>query len=374
MFRMTLTLAFLGLAASPATAQSKMTFPGKDWEIVEPAAEGIDPDRLAAAIAVLKEKVGRDGVKELVIVRRGRMVWHGDDIDKVHGIWSCTKSFTSTVLGLLIADGKCRLDTKAADLYPRLKEKYPDVTLRHFTTMTSGYRAAGDSEARESYLHGPSNRPFEPAEPLFTPGEKYAYWDSAMNTFGLCLTAAAGEPLDALLKRRVMDPIGANPAKWKWGDRGTFKFPAGVLKVNSGSGNGGGHIQISAREAARFGHLMLNRGKWRDRQLVPAEWIDEATKVQVKAELPEGFPRSNIPGSGVYGYNWWVNGKKPDGKLRWPDAPPRTFAANGHNNNRVWVIPEWEMVIVRLGLDQADRRLTAEGENEFFKKLTEAVK
>jgi CubicO group peptidase (beta-lactamase class C family) len=355
-------------AADPA-----MVFPGKEWEVVKPEEEGLDADRLRAAVEVLKEKVGRDGANELVIVRRGRIVWQGDEADKVHGIWSCTKSFTSTVLGLLIADGKCSLDTKAADLFPPLQEKYPAVTLRHLTTMTSGYRAAGDAEAKGGYLHGPSGRPFEPAEPLFPPGEKYAYWDSAMNTFGLCLTAAAGEPLDALLKRRVMDPIGADPAKWKWGDRGMVELTAAKIKVNSGSGNAGGHVQISARELSRFGHLLLNNGKWRDRQLIAAEWIEAATKVQVPARIADGFPKSEIPGSGVYGFNWWVNGKKPDGRLLWPDAPPRTFAAKGHNNNRLWIVPEWSMVIVRLGLDEGDRRWTVEGENEFLKRVGEAI-
>jgi CubicO group peptidase (beta-lactamase class C family) len=369
-----LVLALMAVGGSTPGAEPVMTFPGAAWEVVKPEGERLDSGRLRGAIDFLKGKVGHDGVKELVIVRRGRLVWQGDDADKVHGVWSCTKSFTSTALGLLIADGKCSLDTRAADLFPPLKEKYPAVTLRHFTTMTSGYRAVGDAEATGGYLHGPSDRPFEPAAPLFRPGEKFAYWDSAMNTFGLCLTAAAGEPLDALLKRRVMDPIGVDPAKWKWGDRGTVVLSGKKLEVNSGSGNGGGHVQISAREMARFGHLMLNEGKWKGRQLVPADWVKEATRVQVPADLPDGFPRSNIPGSGVYGYNWWVNGKKPDGRLRLADVPSRTFSANGHNNNRLWVVPEWGMVIVRLGRDQADRRLTAEGENGFLKRVGEAIR
>jgi CubicO group peptidase (beta-lactamase class C family) len=170
-----------------------------------------------------------------------------------------------------------------------------------------------------------------------------------------------------------MDPIGADASKWKWGDRGTMTLAGRQLKINSGSGNAGGHVQISARELARFGHLMLNRGKWRDQQLIPGEWVAAATQVQVPADLADGFPRSEIPGSGAYGYNWWVNGKLPDGRLRLPDAPPQTFSANGHNNNRLWVIPEWQIVIVRLGQDQSDRRLRADGENAFLKLVGEAI-
>lgn len=358
-----------GSVARADDPQPTMHFPGKDWEVVAPAAEGFDAAKLAEAIAYLEKNAGKDGVKELVVVRRGRVVWHGPDIDKVHGVWSCTKSFTSTVLGLLIDDGKCTLDTKAADVVPALKAKYPTVTLRHFTTMTSGYRAAGDAEATGSYLHGPSATPFDPAEPLFPPGEKYAYWDSAMNVFGLALTRIAGEPLEAVLKRRVMDPIGANPERWKWGTR-----KAGPSEtVNSGSGNAGGHVQISAREAARFGHLFLNAGTWNGKQLVGAKWVEQARAVQVPAALPNAHPKGQIAGSGCYGFNWWVNGTAADGRRKWPDAPVGMYAALGHNNNKIWVIPEWQAVIVRLGMDQADREITDVVTSEFLKRVGTAI-
>jgi CubicO group peptidase (beta-lactamase class C family) len=115
--------AFTSPLSAAEPAAPVMRFPGKDWEVVRPEAEGFDPAKLAAAVEYLKANSGKDGVRELVIVRRGRVVWHGDDIDKVHGVWSCTKSFTSTALGLLIDDGKCTLDTRAADVLPDLKAR-----------------------------------------------------------------------------------------------------------------------------------------------------------------------------------------------------------------------------------------------------------
>jgi CubicO group peptidase (beta-lactamase class C family) len=362
---------FACLFAAPAPAQEptpRMFFPGKTWEFAEPQAEGLDAAKLAKAVEYLKANSGSDGVRELVIVRRGRIVWHGDNIDNVHGVWSITKSFTSIVLGLLIELMRCTLETLAAEHVPPLKNQYPAVTLRHFTTMTSGYRAAGDAEAKGSYLHGPSATPFQPAAPLFAPGEKYAYWDSAMNTLGLALTRIAGEPLDAVLKRRIMDPRGAAPRQWKWGVRKEVN-----LYVNSGSGNAGGHVQISARELARVGHLMLNRGRWDDKQLISATWVEQATKVQVPANLANAHPKGKIDGSGQYGYNWWVNGTNQAGKRKWPDAPRATFAALGFNNNRLWVIPEWQMVIVRLGQDEAQREINDAVSNEFLKQVGEAI-
>src|SRR5687768_16139169 len=94
----------LALQSGSAT---EMTFPGAQWDEVTPKSAGLDPAKLKEAVRHLEANTGRDGARELVIVRDGRIVWRGDNIDHVHGVWSCTKSFTSTVLGLLIDDEKC---------------------------------------------------------------------------------------------------------------------------------------------------------------------------------------------------------------------------------------------------------------------------
>jgi CubicO group peptidase (beta-lactamase class C family) len=352
----------------PHNRPGTMHFPARQWEEVPPETEGLDAKKLEAAVAFLRENSGRDGAGELVIVRRGRIVWRGEKIDKVHGIWSCTKSFTSTALGLLIDDGKCTLDTRAKDFAPELAGRYPDVTLRHFTTMTSGYRAEGD-EPQGSYRHGPSKTPFVPGEPLFTPpGSQYAYWDSAMNMFGLVLTRIAKEPLADLVKRRIAEPIGMDEKAWSWGNRGTVDG----FVVNGGSGNAGSHVQISARELARFGHLFLNDGNWNGRQLISREWVQAATAVHVPASLPWAQPESEIDGRGVYGFNWWASGKRADGKSLWPRVPDGTFAAAGHNNNRLFVIPAWQMVVVRLGLDQQDGKIKDETWGRFLELVGQA--
>jgi CubicO group peptidase (beta-lactamase class C family) len=355
-------------AKPQAGGRARMAFPGAKWLEATPRSQGVDASKLEAAVAYLKKSSGRDGVGELAIVRNGALIWKGDKIDKVHGVWSLTKSFTSTVLGLLIADGKCTLATLAKGHLPAMAGRYPKVTLRHFTTMTSGYYAVGD-EPRGSYAHGPSTTPFRPGEtPLFAPGTKYAYWDSAMNQFANVLTRIAGEPIEELFRRRIAGPIGMARRKWGWGDFGKVD---GIV-VNGGSGNNGKHLRISARELARFGLLFLNRGRWKGRQLVPASWVDAATSPQVPATTPLGHA-SSADGRGVYGYNWWANGLGADGKRKWPGATKGTCAASGYNNNDLFVIPEWHMVIVRLGLDQSDARITDAVYSTFLSKVGEAV-
>ncbi|SEJ60963.1 CubicO group peptidase, beta-lactamase class C family [Cyclobacterium xiamenense] len=357
------------LVQGEAGQRTTTVFPGEHWALASPESQGLHSGRLTEAIRYLEENSGSDGVKELLIVRNGYLVWEGEAVDKVHGVWSVTKSFTSTALGLLIADGKASLATLAHEIAPDMGEHYPQVTLAHFATMTSGYRAEGD-EPRGLYTHGPSTTPFIPGPPLFTPpGSKYAYWDSAMNQFAYILTQMAAEPLDALLKRRLLDPIGMNPDQWHWGDFGE----TGGYRINGGAGNGGKHVFISAREIARFGLLFLNHGAWEGKQLLPREWVRQACSVQVPSTLPLGHTGSVLTGSGAYGLNWWVNGIRPTGERKWPDAPTGTFAAWGHNNNYVFVIPEWNMVVVRLGLDQSDRVITDAISNQFIAKIGEAL-
>jgi CubicO group peptidase (beta-lactamase class C family) len=347
-----------------------MVFPGQHWQQTKSEAQGVDSTKLKAAVTYLENNSGPDGVRELVIIRNGCMIWKGADIDKMHGVWSLTKSFTSTVLGLLIDDGKASLDTRAKDYVPSMAEVYPDITLRHFTTMTSGYYAIGD-ESRGGYKHGPSRTPFKPAlKPLFEPpGSRYAYWDSAMNQFANVLTRIASEPIEALFEKRIAEPIGMDRAKWDWGDFGKID---GIV-VNGGSGNSNKHIRISARELARFGHLFLNRGKWNNKQLISASWVDKATKNHVPASTPlEAL--SGADGRGVYGFNWWVNDIKPNGRRYWPGAPAGTYAASGYNNNDMFIVPEWKMVIVRLGLDQSKFAITNKIYSTFLEKVGRAIK
>jgi CubicO group peptidase (beta-lactamase class C family) len=350
-------------------ASSKMVFPEEHWQEAKPETQGVDSTKLKAAVSYLKSNSGSDGVKELVIIRNGVMIWKGTDIDKMHGVWSLTKSFTSTVLGLLIDDEKATLDTLAKNYVPSMVEVYPDITLRYFTTMTSGYYAVGD-EPHGSYKHGPSSTPFKPAPtPLFKPpGSRYAYWDSAMNQFANVLTRIANEPIEDLFKKRIADPIGMDRSKWDWGDFGKIDG----IAVNGGSGNNNKHIFISARELARFGHLFLNRGKWKNKQLISASWVDTATKAHVPATMPLE-PLSGADGRGVYGLNWWINGIKPNGKRNWPGAPLGTYTASGYNNNDMFIIPEWNMVIVRLGLDQSERAITNAIYSTFLEKVGQAI-
>jgi CubicO group peptidase (beta-lactamase class C family) len=229
--------------------------------------------------------------------------------------------------------------------------------------MTSGYCAAGDTIGDGS--HGQSSTPFHPSpQPVFTPpGSQFAYWDSAMNMFGLVLTRIAGEPMQELLKRRIGDAIGMSG--WTWGNLG---FDNGVL-VNGTAGM----ISISALDMARFGYLFLNQGNWNGWQLVSANWVKQISTVQIPLSMPWADPKSGIDGRGCYGLNWWCNGDTVGGGRLWSGATPGTYGASGIQNNKLFVIPEWQMVVVRLGLGETDGVLSDAVLGQFLGGVGQAI-
>ena len=361
------------------SAAYSMVFPGTDWVEMSPESQGVDSAKLDQAMNYLNSQVGSDGIREVVVIRNGYMIYKGDNIDNKHGVWSCTKAFTSTVMGLLYDDGILTPETYAKDHVSSLSSQYQNVKLKHFASMTSGYDAEGGVSYGGGYEF--SDTPWVPTDPMFAPGVAYFYCDDATNMMGHVLTQIAGEPMDVLFKRRIADEIGMDPAKWEWKDYGVVD---GIV-LNGGAGFEESGMHVSAREMARFGHLFLNNGNWNGKQLLSTDWIAQATSVQVPAPTPlfrdirdtTDYPYTDhldIVGPGRYGYHWWTNGIMADGSRNMPDSPLGTFYRSGYNDNYVLIIPEWDMVIVRLGLDETvTSGNTAPLWNDVLKLIGEAI-
>ncbi len=343
-----------------------MVFPETDWEIRTPETQGVDSAGLNEAIDYLHANSGGAGASEVVVIRNGYMIWKGSNIDHMHTINSCTKTFTTTVLGLLIQDGKLALDDFAVEYLPSLDDKYPayaGIKFRHFASMTSGYTGQKGNITKDMQWGDPSKY-LTPDKPLFAPGTAFHYHDPAIHQLGYILTKIAGEPMETFFKRRIADPIGLKD--WDWKDFGVVD----EILLNSPSGIYEGGIHITARQMARFGHLYLNRGNWNGKQLIDASWVDQATTTQVPPSLPLRGYRS----PGQFGFMWWTNGVDRNGNRPWPSAPSKTYAARGGNRNTCWVIPEWNMVIVRM---EKTIRMQPSDEykiwDNFFKILKEGI-
>lgn len=351
----------LSLFACQTNTREEMVFPGETWSSSPPSTFGIDKGKMQTALSYLELKSFEDGIEEVIIVKNGSVIFQGDSVSKSHNIYSCSKSFTSTVLGLLIDQGKLSLDSKVASYDSSLMALYPEASFRHFATMTSGFSAKGRSRWNDENADW-SWTPYDPEQPHFPPGSHFEYWDEAQMTFGKVLTQVLREPMYDFLKRELTDKI--QMGEWQWHP----EQEVNGLPINNGCTS----VIVNAKQLARFGHLYLNRGNWDGEQLLSASWCEQATSPQVEATIPvfDG-DRSSARGSGSYGFNWWVNSE--DGLSRMPDAPLVAAYMSGFNHNVCCIIPEWGMVIVRMGNDQNPPEGKHVVWNEFLKLMGEAI-
>ena len=356
---MPMLAVLLLLAADPV-------FPGAAWERASPAAVGLAEAQVRRALNVWAANTGPDGVSKTAIVKAGRLVHASEASREPNGLYSSTKSVTSSVLGLLVDDGTVTLDQPAASIEPLLGPLYPGVTLRHFTTMTSGYSAEGISRWEGENTDW-SWTPYAPADPLFAPGTAYAYWDEAQMMLGRTLTRAAGRDVLELAAERLFGPIGITSHAW---------LPEGSVVIGGRTvpiRNGCTWLSLHAEDLARFGWLMRHRGHWNGRQLLSAEWVSQATQPQVSVDTPIGdTDRSSVDGRGCYGFNWWCNGVTASGDRLMPDLPADAFFSAGLKHNVCLVIPSWDLVLVRLGEDHNPERGHAATLNDVARELDPA--
>lgn len=326
-----------------------------------PHSQGIDEGKMLSALQYLKSKSLHDGISEVVIVRNGKIIYEGNKVSKKHNIYSCSKVFTSTVLGLLIAENKVGLNDFVVNFETDLKQFYPEVTFRHFATMTSGYSAAGRSRWNDENADW-SWTPYTPEKPHFVPGTHFEYWDEAQMMYGKILTKILGKTMKEYLTEKITNPIGLG--EWHWD---TEQETNGIAINNGCTG-----VNVNALQLARFGQLYLNQGNWEGQQLLPEKWCKMATTNQVPTGISV-FPgdRASAEGSGSYGFNWWVN--SPDGLSRMPDAPLKVAYMSGKNHNVCCLIPEWNMVIVRMGDDQNPTEGKHVVWNEFLKQMSKSI-
>lgn len=334
---MTLTLRILAMTALSSfpggLAFAGPVFPSANWSSPPPEARVIPAAKVEEAVAALAQVVGKDGVSGVVVVQNGYLLWSGNRVDEMRPVWSCTKSFLSTCLGLLWDDGKLTPDDLASKHLPELAKDYPAVTLRHLATFTSG-------------VHVDDGK-LEAGPPDYAPGAAMHYSPQS-DLLARILTRVAGEPLAGLFKRRIADPIGMDPAGWEWKQAGS---PDGIV-VNGGAGYPDTSLRMTARNFARFGWLFANDGVWDGRRLISSRYIAAASAPQVASDLPLHDPKGwyhVLPGR--YGLNWWVNGLDRHGIRLWPHAPASAFASQGNKNNICIIVPHWKLVLVRTGAD-----------------------
>jgi CubicO group peptidase (beta-lactamase class C family) len=258
-----------------------------------------------------------------------------------HDTFSVTKSIVSTLIGIAIAEGKLRgVDVTLTEALPHYRSLMrPEVartTLRQLLTMTAGLRSDPPSgEPLAETLHG--DWVSDILEHGFDrPPGMWAYSSMGSHLLAAVLVRATGMPVLEYARARLFDPLGittrpaaqplldGGPAGALAYDAASFAWPVDPQGINTGHS----HIKLAAGDLATFGLLMLNKGLWKGRRLLPESWVAEATRAHVDA---------GVPGGNGYGYHWWIS-----------DTDHPAFAAVGFGGQVVEVVPDLRLVVVAV--------------------------
>lgn len=347
-------------------------FPDENWQTATPESQGVNSTALDSALAYLNSNSTGVGSAEMVIVRNGYVIWQGASADSFHSIYSGTKAFTTTVLGLLIQEEVISsVNDPVVDYFPSLDDEYTThagITFKYLATFTSGYNA--DASPSTEMRWGDPRKFLTPTSPLASPGTRFQYFDPGIHQLGNILTNVSGDALENIFDSRIAEVIGM--LKWEWQHYGYTDDGEGdeiVATFLNPSGIYGGGIHTTPLDLARFGLLYLNRGNWNGQQILNSDWVDEATTNQVPVTLTvKGFDRR-----GSFGYMWYTNDIGVNGSRLWPSAPPKTHTLRGKERNYCFVVPEWKMVISRMAPPGATGTVTDQIWEGFFNRLKTGI-
>jgi CubicO group peptidase (beta-lactamase class C family) len=373
-------------------------YPGKldDWKYKKPAEVGMDPKVIEEAVKWANEnevKQSRDLVRDRtaalkgrrcddgkilgpmknrggpngLVIKNGYIVAEWGDTRQIDMTFSATKSYIATCVGLAFDRGMI------GSVHDPVKKYVTDgkfdpphnskITWHHLLQQTNEWDGTLWDKHYSADAHtDESDIVRDPKEP----GTWYEYNDVRVNLIAYSALQVWRRPLPQVLKELIMDPVGAsNTWRWYGYDNSWVLLDGQMVQSVSGGGHWGGGLQISARDHARFGYLLLRRGKWEDKQLVSEKWIDMC----------------NTPGdvNPVYGYLWWLNPEHTKEKEAteqlgpglgryWkglPGTPYNSFSARGAGGNWVWVDPDDDLLIVTRWMNEP---------GTFIRKVLSAIK
>jgi CubicO group peptidase (beta-lactamase class C family) len=304
----------------------------RDLRIANLKAYANEPDY--KIIGPMKQRGGPAGL----VIKNGYIVAQWGDVNRVDMTFSVTKSYLSTMAGLAIDSGLIKgvSDKVSNYVWDGSFEGVHNakITWEHLLTQSSdwsgnlfGLNDWADRPPKEGGIDDWKNRK------LLEPGTVFEYNDVRVNLLSYSLLQVWRKPLPAVLKEKIMDPIGASTT-WRWyGYDNSFVNMDGLMMQSvSGGGHHGGGIFINTMDQARFGLLFLRNGKWKNQQLLSEKWINAVQQSSVAEKN--------------YGYMWWINATQ-----KWKTVSPKVYYALGFGGNYIIIDQEHDLVVVTRWMD-----------------------
>ncbi len=257
-----------------------------------PEAQGISSSAILAFVEEAEQKL--DALHSIMIVRHGQVVaegwWGPYAADEPHMMFSLSKSFTSTAVGLAVAEGKLKVDDPVLGFFPDEAPAAPSNNLkamrvRDLLTMSTGHHDEDIQkfpyQSDESVVKAFLARPV-----AHKPGTFFVYNTPASYMLSAIVQKVTGQPVIEYLRPRLFEPLGiANPT-WEASKQGVSL--------------GGFGLSVRTEDIARFGQLYLQKGQWQGKQLLPADWVETAT-----SRLMSNGSSPTSDWEQGYGYQFW---------------------------------------------------------------------
>jgi CubicO group peptidase (beta-lactamase class C family) len=278
----------------------------------------------------------RLGLHSLMVVRDGNVVvegwWHPYSADRPHIMFSVSKSFTSTAIGIAQHEGRLSIDEPILNFFPShatdfARANTAGLTLRHVLSMATGHRV-DTMELMRALPHHDWVKIFLESPIVYPPGERFLYNSGASFVLSAVIGARTGQSVRDYLQPRLFDPLGIGTPEWQTNARG----------INLGASG----LRLRTEDVAAFGELYRRRGVWNGRRLLSEAWIDDASAVHVATDRSDGSDWDQ-----GYGYQFWR-------------SRHNSYRADGAYGQFALIIPDQRAVIaITAGTDRTKDILEA---------------
>jgi len=319
-------LFFLPLLAIATAAQSPppVYYPGEQWRTATPESQGIDSQALASAIDQVRQK--QWGVHSLLVIRHGYVVadteFYPYGSSTPHDLASVTKTITSTLTGVAVANGLLKLDQPLLSFFPAESPANPDEKKRSITVgnvlhMESGLDCGflpGEQEL-EQMKRSANWAQYALSLPMkYDPGTHPSYCSPGYHLLGSMIGAAAHSTEEEFARKYLFEPLGIRDVVWAVDPQGR--------------NHGWGDSHFYPRDVAKIGYLYLHGGEWNGKQIVPRDWV----------AMSIAPPTGGRGEPGGFGIEWNVT-KGPNGLQ---------YGGTGRGGQILIVWPDLDMIVVSM--------------------------
>lgn len=290
-----------------------------------PEAQGVS----AQAILDFLDAIEREKMElhSFMMLRHGKVIaegwWEPYGPELVHTMYSMSKSFTSTAVGFAVAEGKLSVEAKVVSFFPDdlpadVSENLEAMRVKDLLTMSTG----NEKEPTQVCIKSENwVRTFLEQNITHKPGTQFMYNSAATYMCSAIVQKVTGQCVLDYLTPRLFTPLGISGMRWEACPRG----------INTG----GWGLSIQTEGLAKFGQLLLQKGKWNGAQIIPASWIDEATRFHIQQPGGDKPDRPKVKNDWLqgYGYQFWR-------------CQGTAFRGDGAFGQFTIVLPEQDAVIV----------------------------